>query len=56
MGNPDVITISLNWFIGIGVSFRDFNGILDLSISIPFINISIYFKKHTDTKWFKFYK
>jgi len=51
MGEPDVIEIGSSWFLGIGISFAKYNA-LEITIVIPFIQISFYFKKTSQNKWF----
>ena len=55
MGEPNVISISISSFIGVGISFSRFYGeygkALYIYISLPFIGIGIFTKKTKNNKW-----
>ena len=55
MGLPNVITVSLASFIGIGLSFSwhysEFGKTLDLGFSLPFIFIGIFCRKNNTNNW-----
>ena len=52
MGEPAVFTLSFSWFFGAGIAFMKFNGVWDISLSIPFVHLGIYCKKSKDNDWF----
>lgn len=52
MGESNVFTLETNKFCGIGISYERFNGVPNINISLPFVMLSIYFRKSKDNKWF----
>ena len=55
MGIPNVLTIQLGKFFGVGISISfpryDNKKVLDIYISLPFIGIGIYCFKNEDNNW-----
>ena len=60
MGEPDIFTLQFNTFFGVGISFRfvqygaRLKKVLEISISLPFTLIGIYFSKTEHNNWFEF--
>lgn len=54
MGDPNVFSLGFTKFIGIGVRFNSFNGVLEVYLDIPFIFVGIFFKKTRYNNWFGF--
>ena len=57
MGLPDVFSINITSFIGIGISFSwhysEYGKTLDIIVSLPFISADIFCRKVDKNNWFQ---